>query len=152
MEQSVAHYIPTIDDKHVPQSTEFEPNQKKLIMTILRITKQLWENCTNRNIYNSYERLNLLLLTNDTEVLEAVLRLLLRPAQRIPSQRSLRTGLQSVAENLKVIAFNHVYKSNKTDLKSVLDKETKIKIKRFKYQFYRPANSEYYLLYSFISF
>lgn len=144
MEQIIKNYIIT-NDAQSPQVLQFELMDKNLLILILKISRQLWENCTNRNIYNSYDRLNNLLLTCDLDVLECVLRLLLRPAQRIPSQRSLRTGLQMTAEYLKVLAFTYLYKTNNTDLQTVLDPSAKIKVKKFKFQFYRLSQSEYIL-------
>lgn len=53
---------------------------------------------------NNGQHLTLLLRTSDLEVLEAVLSLLLKPAQRISSQRSLRSGLQASHELIEVLS------------------------------------------------
>lgn len=37
------------------QNREFEASTKSLLIAIINISRILFENCTNRNIYNSYE-------------------------------------------------------------------------------------------------
>ncbi|KAE8267144.1 hypothetical protein A4X09_0g5202 [Tilletia walkeri] len=64
------------------QTNEFTPLCKKLLLSVLRFSRLLIENCTNRKLYASYEHLNDLLLTRDIDVLEATLRFILRPAQQ----------------------------------------------------------------------
>ncbi|EPQ27339.1 uncharacterized protein PFL1_06891 [Pseudozyma flocculosa PF-1] len=70
------------------QTNDFTPLRKKLLVSILRFSRLLIENCTNRKLYNSYEHLNDLLLARDLDVLEETLRLVLRPAQQHSSQSS----------------------------------------------------------------
>lgn len=65
-----------------PQTNEFTPRTRDLILSILSFTKILLENSTNRKIYNSFDRLNQLLHTTDQQVLLATLKLALRPAQQ----------------------------------------------------------------------
>ncbi|CAD6899036.1 unnamed protein product [Tilletia controversa] len=64
------------------QANEFTPLCKKLLLSVLRFSRLLIENCTNRKLYASYEHLNDLLLTRDIDILEATLRFILRPAQQ----------------------------------------------------------------------
>ena len=40
--------------KHI-QVINFDEDTKNLLLSILTFTRYLWENCINRNIYNSYE-------------------------------------------------------------------------------------------------
>ncbi|PWN48958.1 DUF913-domain-containing protein [Violaceomyces palustris] len=72
------------------QINDFTPLRKRLVVSILRFSRLLIENCTNRKLYASYEHLNALLFTPDLDVLEATLRLLLRPAQQHSSQSGSR--------------------------------------------------------------
>lgn len=44
------------------QARDFEKDTKKILLDIINLSRLLFENCTNRNIYNSYEVLLLLLL------------------------------------------------------------------------------------------
>lgn len=37
------------------QAREFDPSTKRLLLAIVNLSRILFENCTNRNIYNSYE-------------------------------------------------------------------------------------------------
>ena len=67
------------------QINEFTPRTKELILAILRFTRLLLENATNRKLYASFDRMNDFLLTMDLDVLEAVLRLIFRRAQQIAS-------------------------------------------------------------------
>jgi len=82
------------------QATDFTTGTKKLLKEILRFSRMLMENCTNRNLYSTYEHLNDLLNTNDVEILEATLRLILRPAQRMSNQRSPRTNFNISQERI----------------------------------------------------
>ncbi|KAI8368284.1 uncharacterized protein BYT42DRAFT_522115 [Radiomyces spectabilis] len=74
------------------QTKVFDSSTKRLLLAITNFSRTLFENCTNRNIYNSYEHLNSLLNTSDMDVLEAVLRLMLRPAQRVNNPRAIRSS------------------------------------------------------------
>ncbi|KOS13421.1 e3 ubiquitin-protein ligase huwe1 [Malassezia pachydermatis] len=74
--------ICTPDRLEPVQKTPFVSEDRALLLSILRFTRILLENCMNRKLYASYEHLNRLLGTFDQEVLEALLYLLLRPAQQ----------------------------------------------------------------------
>ncbi|KAI9099723.1 hypothetical protein DFS34DRAFT_502229 [Phlyctochytrium arcticum] len=86
------------------QSRPFEEKDQVVLLSVLRFTTVLWENCTNRSLYNSYEHLTALLLTSDLDVLSATLRLLLRPAQRLGNQRSVKNTLAAAHERTSVFA------------------------------------------------
>ncbi len=64
------------------QVNDFTPLTKRLVLSILRFSRLLIENCTNRKLYNSFEHVNDLLCTRHLDVLEAALRLVLRGAQQ----------------------------------------------------------------------
>ncbi|WVQ77455.1 hypothetical protein IAR50_007141 [Cryptococcus sp. DSM 104548] len=64
------------------QLNDFTPKTKTLLLEVLRVQRLLLENCTNRKLFNSYDRLSDLLLTNDLDVLQSVIFVLLRPAQQ----------------------------------------------------------------------
>ncbi|WFD28324.1 HECT-type E3 ubiquitin transferase [Malassezia nana] len=64
------------------QTAPFTPANRALLLAILSFARLLLENCMNRKLYASYEHLDTLLSTDDGEVLEALLYLLLRPAQQ----------------------------------------------------------------------
>ncbi|KAI8443765.1 hypothetical protein BY996DRAFT_4542438, partial [Phakopsora pachyrhizi] len=57
------------------QINEFTPMTKRMTLAIFGFVKLLLENCTNRKLFCSYDRLNDFLLTTDTDVLLANLRL-----------------------------------------------------------------------------
>lgn len=42
------------DLKHL-QTVPFSPATKELLLAVLDFTRTLWDNCTNRNVYASYE-------------------------------------------------------------------------------------------------
>ncbi|WFD20690.1 HECT-type E3 ubiquitin transferase [Malassezia caprae] len=64
------------------QTAPFAPADRALLLAILHFSRLLLENCMNRKLYASYEHLDTLLGSDDAEVLEALLYLLLRPAQQ----------------------------------------------------------------------
>ncbi|KAI8992586.1 hypothetical protein BDB01DRAFT_738685 [Pilobolus umbonatus] len=74
---------------HYIQSTPFDISTKNKLLSILNISKLLFDNCNNRNLYNSYEHLNHLLGTTDMDVLEALLQLMIKPAQRINDPKAI---------------------------------------------------------------
>ncbi|KDN52289.1 DUF913-domain-containing protein [Tilletiaria anomala UBC 951] len=80
------------------QLNEFTPNRKRLLVSILRFSRLLMENCTNRKLYASYERLHDLLLTRDLDILEETLRLLLRPAQQHSASGGARNNELAIAQ------------------------------------------------------
>lgn len=64
------------------QRAPFAAADRRLLLAVLDFSRLLLENCTNRKLYASYEHLDVLLATDDAEVLEHLLLLLLRPAQQ----------------------------------------------------------------------
>lgn len=64
------------------QTAPFAPHDRDLLVAMLGFTRLLLENCMNRKLYASYEHLNILLGTDDADVLEQLLYLVLRPAQQ----------------------------------------------------------------------
>jgi len=73
------------------QTGELAPDDVAMVTELLRFSRFLLENCTNRNIYNSVEHVNNLLKTSNVDVLLLALRLLHRLAQRM--QRPSRSNL-----------------------------------------------------------
>ncbi|WFD40296.1 HECT-type E3 ubiquitin transferase [Malassezia japonica] len=82
----------------------FDAETKRLLLAILSFSRLLLENCMNRKLYASYEHLNTLLGTSDDEVLEYVLRLLLRPAQQHSGTNNPRHELPVSRTRLAVLA------------------------------------------------
>ena len=71
-----------LDTLHVPQDGD-----RELVEQILSFTRMLLENCGNRSLYASSERLDKLLNTTSTPLLQATLRLGHRLAQRYHAAR-----------------------------------------------------------------
>lgn len=71
-----------LDTLHVSQDGD-----RELIEQILNFTRMLLENCGNRSLYSSSERLDKLLNTTSTSLLKATLRLGHRLAQRYAAAR-----------------------------------------------------------------
>ena len=67
------------------QKEPFGAHDRELLLAVLSFTRLLLENCLNRKLYSSYEYIDMLLATEDADVLEQLLYLVLRSAQ----QRSL---------------------------------------------------------------
>ncbi|KAJ1850939.1 E3 ubiquitin-protein ligase tom1, partial [Coemansia sp. RSA 2703] len=97
------------------QMKTFDAGTQRLLVAIVTFSRLLMENCINRNLYNSVERLDCLLNTNDPEVLECTLRLLLRAAQRWSYQRDLKTSLTTMSGRLLTITESWQLHGQKQD-------------------------------------
>ncbi|CAO1614110.1 unnamed protein product [Sympodiomycopsis kandeliae] len=124
------------------QVKPFEPHRKRLVASILRFSRLLIENCTNRKLYNSYDRLNELLMTQDLDVLEATLRLLLRPAQQYSSQGGGRTDLPISQARLATLALTWSPKEHGQDMATTIRPNAPITedMLGLRFQFYRRAD------------
>ncbi|KAH9949004.1 hypothetical protein B0H21DRAFT_198859 [Amylocystis lapponica] len=80
------------------------PLTKKTVCEILRFERLLLENSTNRKTFNSYDRLNSLMLTSDLDILILVLNLLLRPAQQYSAQAAVLSALSISTARLTSLA------------------------------------------------
>ncbi|KAJ1770309.1 E3 ubiquitin-protein ligase tom1, partial [Coemansia sp. RSA 1843] len=89
---------------HSLQKTEFDPDTQKTLVAILHFSRLLMENCVNRSLYSSVEYLDCLLYTNDPEVLEATLRVLVRSAPRWSYHRDIKANLAVFSSRLMIIA------------------------------------------------
>ncbi|KAI8349558.1 hypothetical protein B0O80DRAFT_501281 [Mortierella sp. GBAus27b] len=125
------------------QPKEFSDENKRLTLAILGFSRMLLENCTNRNLYASYEQLNDLLHTRDLDVLESCLRLLLRPAQRHSAQRSGKSIFTVSQDRLLALAHPWGTKEHGQDLLQLADEDVHIpeKLSGLNFQFYRTAKS-----------
>ncbi|KAI8362820.1 hypothetical protein BD560DRAFT_448756 [Blakeslea trispora] len=90
------------------QRQPFDQETQQMVLAILRFSKILFENCTNRNLYNSYEHLNNLLNTTDIDVLEAVLRLMLKPAQRVNNPKAIQSSFIAHQDKITELARGSV--------------------------------------------
>ncbi|WFD03230.1 HECT-type E3 ubiquitin transferase [Malassezia obtusa] len=86
------------------QSRPFDAATRQMLLAVLHFSRLLLENCMNRKLYASYEHLDALLGTSDDAVLEAVLRLLLRPAQQHSGTSNPRHELPVSRTRLAVLA------------------------------------------------
>ncbi|KAF9024773.1 hypothetical protein BGZ52_010345, partial [Haplosporangium bisporale] len=120
----------------------FSPENQKLVYAILSFSRLLLESCTNRNLYASYEQLNDLLHSRDLDILEACLRLLLRPAQRHSAQRSARSIFTISQDRLLAIAHSWGSKDFGLDLVQLAESNTDIpeKLSALNFQFYRTIS------------
>lgn len=84
------------------QMAPFTQNDRELLLAVLAFTRLLLENCMNRKLYASYEHLNILLATDDQDVLERLLYLVLRPAQQHSSTG--RHELPLSQQRLRILA------------------------------------------------
>ena len=64
------------------QKEPFGAHDRELLLAVLSFTRLLLENCLNRKLYSSYEYVDMLLATEDADVLEQLLYLVLRSAQQ----------------------------------------------------------------------
>ncbi|KAJ9088888.1 E3 ubiquitin-protein ligase tom1 [Entomophthora muscae] len=126
------------------QKTDFSLQDKELILAILALTKSLFDKCTNRNLYCSYERLNDLLNTNDLDVLEMVLSVIMRPAQRVNAQRSVRVNFLISQDRISTLASNWGLADPNTTLKELASPAKAILQESFpiNFQFYGKAEAK----------
>ncbi|KAI0958508.1 hypothetical protein AcV7_004312 [Taiwanofungus camphoratus] len=80
------------------------PATKRTTCEILRFERLLLENSTNRKTFNSYDRLNSLMLTSDLDILTLALNLLLRPAQQYSAQPAVLHALSISTPRLTSLA------------------------------------------------
>lgn len=121
------------------QKMEFEESDQLLMRGILKLTWYLWENCTNRNLYASYEHLGALLNSTDQYVLHGTLKLLTRPASRISSQRNLKNIFSSLQDRLISLGGN--WGQELSDFKLFKEKVAVDKANLL-YSFYRSDSEE----------
>ncbi|RIA89170.1 hypothetical protein C1645_825193 [Glomus cerebriforme] len=121
------------------QTVNFTEGTRNVLFAILKFSRMLLENCTNRNLYSSYEHLNDLLYTSDLGVLEVLLRLILRPAQRLSNQRALRTNFTISQDRILTLAHNWATKEYDLEMAQLASDEVKIpeELSALNYQFYR---------------
>ncbi|KAJ3143321.1 hypothetical protein HDU90_000079 [Geranomyces variabilis] len=126
------------------QTKDFSAEHKALLLAVLSLTTQLWKNCTNRSLYNSYEHLTELLYTGDLDVLTATVQLVLRPAQRLGSQRSLRNTLGVAQERVTILAQHWGIKQLGLELDQLVADDLKIppECNALHFQFYRKATDK----------
>ncbi|KAK4518814.1 ribosomal RNA biogenesis protein rrp5 [Mucor velutinosus] len=123
------------------QTKPFDDQTKELILSIIDLARILFENCTNRNIYNSYEHLNMLLNTFDMDVLEQVLHFLIRPAQRINNPKAIRSSFVIPQDKIVELArgWSHVPVEL---LRIAQDLTVTPKMTTLNLQFYRTTTTE----------
>ncbi|KAF9927616.1 hypothetical protein FBU30_003038 [Linnemannia zychae] len=128
-------------DMKKPLPKTFSETDRRLVLAILFFSRLLLENCTNRNLYASYEQLNDLLHSTDLDILESCLRLLLRPAQRHSAQRTAKSIFTVSQDRLLALAHSWGTKEHGLELIQLIDEGTKIpdNLTALHFQFYRTA-------------
>ena len=130
-------------------STKFNPAKisnpsKALVLAILKFSRLLIEHGSNRSVYSSYDNLNLLLQCSDTDIVEQTLKLLLKLAQRISLNRSMKSEFVGAISKskVKILASNWDTKKDfgldLVDLGSP-EKNFADEVSAFKFQFYRSS-------------
>lgn len=128
-------------------------------MAIVNLSRTLFENCTNRNIYNSYEvtfiakfidtsltcinkqHLNMLLNSFDMDVLQDVLHFMIRPAQRINNPRAIRSSF--IVPQEKIIELARGWTNAQVELiKLATDVEPTPEMSTLNIQFYRTSDNK----------
>ncbi|GAC95365.1 ubiquitin-protein ligase [Pseudozyma hubeiensis SY62] len=124
------------------QANDFTPLTKRLVASILRFSRLLVENCTNRKLYSSFEHLNELLYTRDLDVLEAALRLVLRAAQQHSSHHP-RHEFQISKERLTTLAMIWTPRDHGVPLVDVAQPEKPVpsELSHVRFQFFQRCGS-----------
>ncbi|KAG0275588.1 hypothetical protein BGZ95_008615 [Linnemannia exigua] len=128
-------------DMKKPQPKPFSETDLRLTLAILYFSRLLLENCTNRNLYASYEQLNDLLHSNDLDILESCLRLLLRPAQRHSSQRNTKSIFTVSQDRLLALTHSWGTREHGLEMLQLMDEGAQIpeKLSGLHFQFFRTA-------------
>ncbi|OMJ30040.1 E3 ubiquitin-protein ligase TOM1-like [Smittium culicis] len=90
-------------DSHLVRN-DLPDDTAQLICAILDFTRLLMENCINRTIYSSIERLGALLCVPNNLILEKLLRLLLQISQSGSFQQDIKTIIHSLHPILEVLS------------------------------------------------
>ncbi|KAJ1021615.1 hypothetical protein NDA16_003752 [Ustilago loliicola] len=124
------------------QVNDFTPLTKRLIFSILRFSRLLIENCTNRKLYNSFEHLNELLYTRDLDVLEAALRLVLRAAQQHSSHHP-RHEFQISKDRLTTLAMIWTPRDHGLSLVDIAQPDTALpsELSHVRFQFFKRSGA-----------
>ncbi|OLY81926.1 E3 ubiquitin-protein ligase TOM1-like [Smittium mucronatum] len=119
----------TIIDKYslVKPEAQFSKNTLpthtiQLLCSILDFTRLLMENCVNRTIYSSMERLEALLSVSNNLVLEKLLRLLLQISQSGSFQQDVKTSIHGLHPVLEILSQPWL---NQKNLDQMFDRRSK---------------------------
>ncbi|KAI8914398.1 hypothetical protein EDD86DRAFT_199252 [Gorgonomyces haynaldii] len=131
------HWIPILNKidgilEQLSSNATITNEEKHLLITILEFTRILWDNTTNRTIYSSYDHMAKLLGFYDLDIVYLTLKFLVKPAQRIPSQKSLKQQYLPFQALLEIMS----HRITPDDFNLQLSGESTIKM-----QFYRTAGS-----------
>ncbi|KAF9460708.1 hypothetical protein BDZ94DRAFT_1323842 [Collybia nuda] len=91
------------------QVNDFTPLTKQIVCIVLRFTRLLMENSTNRKVFNSYDRLNILFYSSDLDVVILALNVLLRPSQQYSAQPTINNALKISTPRLESLAKRWPY-------------------------------------------
>ncbi|UTT88591.1 hypothetical protein NDA17_001733 [Ustilago hordei] len=124
------------------QVNHFTPLTKRLVFSILRFSRLLIENCTNRKLYNSFEHLNELLYTRDLDILEAALRLVLRAAQQHSSHHP-RHDFQISKDRLTTLAMIWTPRDHGLSLVDIAQPDTALpsELSHVRFQFFKRSGT-----------
>ncbi|KAI9357936.1 hypothetical protein DFJ73DRAFT_173945 [Zopfochytrium polystomum] len=109
------------------QVQPLDSNVRSTVLAVLRISKVLFDNCTNRNLYNSFEHVSNLLNSNDVDVLLATLQFLFRPSQRMGRQKSSKLAL-GLAEARVITLAQGTKTRSVVDIAAMVEPETQSKL------------------------
>ena len=98
-EESKACYVASAQQKDIHYMGFSTDGDRQLVEAILQFSRTLLENCGNRSLYGSSERLNNLLNTTSLPLLSTTLQLMVRLAQRYHASRQRSNNASSVLNN-----------------------------------------------------
>ncbi|KAJ3065070.1 hypothetical protein HDU99_004281, partial [Rhizoclosmatium hyalinum] len=106
----------------VAQSASEKPSAatEDAIVAILTVSRILWDNCTSRTLYASYEHVMALLYSPSLPILNAALLFLTRPPQRQSKPKAAKLALAPAHDRLTILAQRWGSKEDSLDLGSVL--------------------------------
>ncbi len=124
------------------QANDFTPLTKRLVFSILRFSRLLIENCTNRKLYSSFEYLNEILYTRDLDILEAALRLVLRAAQQHSSHHP-RHEFQISKDRLTTLAMIWTPRDHGLSLVDIAQPDVQLpsELSHVRFQFFKRSGS-----------
>jgi hypothetical protein len=99
------NWIPVLDRFDDLLAT-YQSHDSQVLLSILAFDRLLLENCSSRNLFNSYDNLSKMLAGHDMVVLESVLELLVLPARKLEAHRHLLKTYNECVDLRKLKLFS----------------------------------------------
>ncbi|KAJ3265210.1 hypothetical protein HDU77_006065 [Chytriomyces hyalinus] len=93
---------------------------KETVLAVLDMSRLLWDNCTSRTLYSSFEHVIQLLKSKDVDIVNAALHFLVRPPQRQSKPKAAKAALAPAHDTLITLASRWGAKEDGLDLAGLI--------------------------------